>query len=254
MSSARPRFVDYHCHLDLYPDYASQFLACTENRIATLAVTTTPRAWPMNRELAESSPFVRVGLGFHPQLVAERSSEFHLFEKYFPESRFIGEVGLDASPQHYRSYSEQKKIFEQILNLCARQGGKILSVHSVRATRDVLKLIERLLPLDSSRVVLHWFGGTKAEAQLASNLGCYFSVNAEMLTKDARRAVVGTLPLNRILTETDGPFTNTLDQQSKPSDVPRVITMLQSVFGIEEEELRKQVLANLDNLESVSNI
>src|SRR5437763_16199024 len=107
MSNPTPRLVDYHCHLDLYPDYVHQFLACTENRIATLAVTTTPRAWPKNRELAASSPFVRIGLGFHPQLVAERSSEFYLFEKYFSESRFIGEVGLDASPQHYRSDFEQ---------------------------------------------------------------------------------------------------------------------------------------------------
>jgi hypothetical protein len=30
--------------------------------------------------------------------------------------------------------------------------------------------------------------------------------------------------------------------------------MLQSVFGMEEEDLRKQVLANLDALESESNI
>jgi TatD DNase family protein len=250
MSSATPRFVDYHCHLDLYPDYANQFLACTDNKIATLAVTTTPGAWPRNRELAASSPFVRVGLGFHPQLVADRSSEFHLFEKHFPESRFIGEVGLDASPRHYRSYSQQKKIFEQILKLCADQGGKILSVHSVRATRDLLGLIERLLPIGRSRVVLHWFGGTKAEAQLAASLGCYFSVNAEMLTKDTRRAVVATLPLSRILTETDGPFTSTFDQPSKPVDVPRVITMLQPIFDMGEEELRKQIVANLTELEA----
>ena len=157
MSNSTPSFVDYHCHLDLYPDYVNQFLACSDKEIATLAVTTTPRAWPKNRELAESSPFVRVGLGFHPQLVAERAAEFPLFKKYFSETRFIGEVGLDASPQHYKSYSEQKEIFEQILNLCASHGDKILSVHSVRATRDVLGLIEKVLPPGRSRVVLHWF-------------------------------------------------------------------------------------------------
>ena len=249
MSSAKPRFVDYHCHLDLYPDYANQFLACTENRIATLAVTTTPRAWPKNRELAASSPFVRVGLGFHPQLVAERLSELHLFKKYFSETRFIGEVGLDASPQHYKSYSEQKEIFEQILSLSASHGDKILSVHSVRATRDVLGLIERVPPPGRSRVVLHWFGGTKSEGEWAVRLGCYFSVNAEMLTKSARRAVVATLPLNRILTETDGPFTNTLDEPSKPTDIPLVITLLHSVFDRDEEELRMKIVANLSDLE-----
>src|SRR5258706_315068 len=117
MSNSTPRFVDYHCHLDLYPDYVNQFLACTDKEIATLAVTTTPRAWPRNRELAQSSPYVRVGLGFHPQLVAERAAEFPLFKEYFSETRFIGEVGLDASPRYYKSYSEQKAIFEEILSL-----------------------------------------------------------------------------------------------------------------------------------------
>jgi len=250
MSDPTPKFVDYHCHLDLYPDYIDQFSICTQNQIATLAVTTTPRAWPRNRELAESSPFVRVGLGFHPQLVAGHAAEFPLFQKYFSETRFIGEVGLDASPQYYKSYSAQKEIFEQILNLSACEGNKILSVHSVRATRDVLGLIERILPPGRSRVVLHWFGGTKSEGEWAARLGCYFSVNAEMLTKDARRAVVSTLPLNRILTETDGPFTSTVDEPSKPTDIPVVIKLLCSVFDRDEEELRMKIVANLSDLEA----
>jgi TatD DNase family protein len=249
MSSSTPRFVDYHCHLDLYPDYVDQFSACTNKQIATLAVTTTPRAWPRNRELAQSSPFVRVGLGFHPQLVAERAAEFPLFKEYFSETRFIGEVGLDASPRYYNSYSEQKAIFEEILSLSASHGDKILSVHSVRATRDVLRLIENVLSPVGSRVVLHWFGGTKTEGEWATRLGCYFSVNAEMLTNPVRRAVVATLPLNRILTETDGPFTSILDEPSKPTDIPLVIKMMHSVFDQDEEELRVQILANLEALE-----
>jgi TatD DNase family protein len=152
-----------------------------------------------------------------------------LFKKYFSEARFIGEVGLDASPQHYKSYSAQKDIFEQILSLCASHGNKILSVHSVRATRDVLGLIERVLPPERSRVVLHWFGGTKSEGEWA------------------------TRALNRILTETDGPFTNTLNEPSKPTDIPVVIKLLHSVFEGDEEELRMQILANLNNLEGELN-
>ena len=250
MPDAIPRFVDYHCHLDLYPDYEAQFANCSEQMVATLAVTTTPRAWPRNRELSEESAFVRVGLGLHPQLVADRSVEFRLFEKHFSESRFIGEVGLDASPRYYGSYREQKEIFERVLRLCAEHGNKILSVHSVRATRDVLTFIEKLLPAERSRVVLHWFGGTKAEGKLAAELGCYFSVNAEMLNKDPRRAVVATLPLTRILTETDGPFTKTFDQPSRPADVSRVIPLLGSLFNMGAEEIRKQLIANLYALET----
>ena len=105
MPNELPKLVDYHCHLDLYPDFAEQFLECSRQRIATLAVTTTPAAWPRNRELAASLPYVRVALGLHPQLVSQRANELSLFEKYLTETKFVGEVGLDARPQHYSSYA-----------------------------------------------------------------------------------------------------------------------------------------------------
>jgi hypothetical protein len=71
--------------------------------------------------------------------------------------------------------------------------------------------------------VLHWFTGTAAEARRAVDLGCYFSINAEMLANEKRGALVKALPLNRLLTETDGPFTQTDNRPSRPSDVGRAL-------------------------------
>ena len=150
----RPDYVDFHSHLDLYPDLPAAIAACDRRRTATLTVTTTPKAFERNCELANVSEFVRVGLGLHPQLVAERSEEIELFEKLLPRSRYVGEVGLDAGPRYYRSLEIQKSIFERILRLCADHGGKILSVHSVRATKPVLDLLEKHLPLHQGTVVL----------------------------------------------------------------------------------------------------
>jgi Mg-dependent DNase len=245
MAESKPEFVDYHCHLDLYPNYAEQFAACSTKRITTLAVTTTPRAWPRNCELAGKSPFVRVGLGLHPQLANQFSDEIDLFDRYFPQTRFIGEVGLDASPRYFQSYAKQKQLFERVLRMCADAGDKILSVHSVRATREILTMVEALLPQDRGRVVLHWFGGTAAEAKRAIELGCYFSINGEMLKKDTRRAVVAELPLNRMLTETDGPFTGI-----QPGDVSFAIIELAKIFSKDEEAVKTQLHMNVAKLES----
>jgi TatD DNase family protein len=247
MDKAKPRFVDYHCHLDLYPNHAEQFVRCDAQQVATLAVTTTPRAWPRNRELAQGSAFIRVGLGIHPQLVNGLSNELSLFEQYLPDARFVGEVGLDASPQYFRNFSAQKEVFQRILRACAEAGEKILSVHSVRATGEVLRMIAAELPPDRGRIVLHWFGGTKADAERAVKLGCYFSVNAEMLKSDKRRAVVAALPVGRLLTETDGPFTGL-----QPGDASDCIQTLARIFGTEEEVIKAQVLENLSTLEAFS--
>ena len=177
----RPRWVDFHCHLDLYPDHEQLIRECDDAAIATLAVTTTPKAWARNVEMATGARHVRVALGLHPQLVAEREAEVELFAGLLSEARYVGEIGLDAGPRFYKSFDAQKRAFERILRMCAEQGGKILTVHSVRATAQVLQHLERFLPVDRGQVVLHWFTGSAAEARRAADLGCYFSVNSEMV-------------------------------------------------------------------------
>jgi TatD DNase family protein len=94
--------------------------------VATLAVTTTPKAWQRNCELALNSSFVRVGLGLHPQLVSEREDEVVLLERYLSSARYVGEIGLDAGPRFYHSFEAQERVFSRILQACAEQGTKYL--------------------------------------------------------------------------------------------------------------------------------
>jgi TatD DNase family protein len=155
-----PHHVDFHCHLDLYPDLEEAIRACEDAQTATLAVTTTPKAFRRNLQLSSKSKFVRAGLGLHPHLVEERLTELPLFEALLHETRYVGEIGLDAGPRHYRSLDCQTKVFRRILSVCAEQGNKILSVHSVRTASKILDCVEEHFNLDAGKVVLHWFGGS----------------------------------------------------------------------------------------------
>ncbi|WOH54492.1 TatD family hydrolase [Bradyrhizobium sp. sBnM-33] len=112
---------------------------------------------------------------------------------------------MDAGPRFYKSLEPQKRVFRTILERCADAGGKILTVHSVRAAPTVLDMIEEHLPRHRGTVVLHWFTGGKRDMQRAAALGCYFSVNAEMTRSDRGRIHVTEMPLDRILTETTVP-------------------------------------------------
>ena len=145
MNDSAP-LVDFHCHLDLYPDFEALVRECEAAGIKTLAVTTTPRAFARNAALAGRTRNVRAALGLHPQLVAQHAAELSKLEKLLPETRYVGEVGLDASPKYYPSFSEQQRVFGRILELCADAGGKILTVHSVRCVSKVLDLVESKLP------------------------------------------------------------------------------------------------------------
>ncbi|MEH3146457.1 MAG: TatD family hydrolase [Methylobacterium frigidaeris] len=246
------RLIDFHCHLDLYPDFERLVAECDREGVYTLAVTTTPAAWRRNRDLAATTRYVRAGLGLHPQLVEERWREIDVWERHLPEARYVGEVGLDASPRHYRSLDRQKDVFGRILKACASEGGKILSVHSVRAARQVLEMVEEHLPPSKGTVILHWFTGSVAEAARAAGLGCFFSVNSEMLATERGRKLVRSLPADRLLTETDGPFTAEGGQPRRPSDVERAVTRLAEALQVPIEECRVSLLVNLKALSSGS--
>jgi len=218
---------------------------CERDRIFTLAVTTTPKAWPRNHQLASATRHVRAALGLHPQLVAERAHEIELWEELLPRTRYVGEVGLDAGPRFYKSFELQKEVFARVLSRCAAAGNKIVTTHSVRATKTVLDMIEKYLPPTRGRVVLHWFTGTPAEAKRAVDLGCFFSVNAEMLANERRAEITKTIPLDRVLTETDGPFVQINARPATPSDVWMAIEELARLHQITSTDMSTAIMRNL---------
>jgi TatD DNase family protein len=192
-----PSFVDFHCHPDLFEDFASAVADAEAAGIYTLTVTTTPKAWPRNDELTRTTKHVRAGLGLHPQLIAERPAEIKLWQEYLPEARYIGEVGLDAGPRYFRSLDLQKEIFTYILRRSGEVGDKVLSVQE-RTRRQNCPRSHRVTSSGRTReAVLQWVTGSASDARRAVDLGCYFSVNAAMLQNDRGRKLVAALPANR---------------------------------------------------------
>jgi TatD DNase family protein len=241
-------FVDFHCHLDLYPDFEELVRESERLGIFTLAVTTTPKAWARNNMLASSTKYVRAALGMHPQLVAERWREIDLWEKLLGETKYVGEVGLDAGPRYFSSIARQAEVFRRILRCCAQVGDKILSIHSVRSAPKVLDLLEEEVPKGRAKFVLHWFTGSAADAKRAAALGCYFSINSQMLSTDRGRALISSLPIEQLLTETDGPFTSEGDRPARPRDVRQTLTLLGAARGLSADQCADVVLRNLKTL------
>jgi TatD DNase family protein len=130
----------------------------------------------------------------------------------------------------------------------AQAGGKILSIHSVRAAPKVLDLIEEEIPEGRAKFVFHWFTGSSVDARRAAGLGCYFSINSPMLLTDRGRALVSSLPIDRLLTETDGPFTAQGGGPARPRDVGQTVRSLATARGLSSEETAAVVLRNLRTL------
>lgn len=242
-------YIDFHCHLDLYPDFPAAVKAAEAAGVYTLAVTTTPQAWPRNAELTRGMKFVRAALGLHPQLAAQFPNNVALWDSYLEQTRYIGEVGLDAGPRYYKSFELQKEIFTHVLRRCSSAPErKILSIHSVRAADAVLSALEKELTPIAHSVVLHWFTGSPSALKRAVAMGCYFSVNEQMLKSERGRETIASIPLDRLLTETDGPFTSHGERPVAPSDMPVILGEVANHLRLNPETLRSLLLENMKRL------
>lgn len=234
--------IDFHAHLDLFPNPVAVADECQQRGIGTLSVTTTPSAWPGTSRLAQGRSVVRTALGLHPQLAKERRRELPLFDRYISETDFIGEVGLDGSPEFKAAWADQTHVFDHVLRSCRDAGGKVLSVHSRRATRVVLEVLERNVGAGS--IVMHWFSGTQSELIRAIELNCWFSVGPAMLSGLRGRSLASRMPADRVLLETDSPFTQSAGRVLHPWDVELALAELASIWSIGPEEARLRVEAN----------
>lgn len=243
--------VDYHCHLDLYGDHKAVFDAARTSGAEIFAVTTTPLAWARNNELSRGAPNLRIGLGLHPQLIGKPQADLNTFSRLVKDARFIGEVGLDAGPLYYKSLEAQQSTFSEVLRLCAAAGPKILSLHCVRAYKQLFEIIDRHWHDSAGTLVLHWFSGGPSDAKRALDRGCYFSINPATESSATGSRVLQNLPVDRLLTETDGPFTKTSAETPRsPGDVMSAVHFISRVKTMRAVDVQAQVWRNLQKIEA----
>lgn len=238
--------IDFHCHLDLYPDPEREVREADAARVYVLSVTTTPRAWVRTAQLARGHKRIRTALGLHPQLAYERSGELGLFEELLPRSRYVGEIGLDGGPEHRAHGAVQAKVFDTVLRLCSRNGGRVMSIHSRRAVDDVLDHLAHTP--DAGTPILHWFSGTAAQLRRAADMGCWFSVGPAMLRGEKGRSLASAMPAARVLTETDGPFASGPSGALRPADAMQAVRQLAAIWQMPADEARTRLLDNLRTL------
>jgi len=234
-----PRFLDIHCHVDLFEN-PQEVLQQADNRdIGIVAVTNTPSVFEYTANLVAGTRYAQPALGLHPQLIEERATELALMWQLFDRTRFIGEVGLDYTDSRQDIRRHQRKVFSSILERCQASGDKILIVHSRRAAVDVVSAIG-----DKFRgiVILHWYSGPSNILERAIENDLYFSVNPAMIQSKRGNEIIRMLPRTRVLTETDAPLVSVGGNPAKPLDVTGVVARLAVMWGESEEKTRSLVI------------
>ena len=234
--------IDFHCHLDLYTDPHAVVARCAELRLYVLSVTTVPSAFEGTAALAGDAGRIRTALGMHPELAAMRTRELPLFETLLPRTRYVGEVGLDGSRDYRSSLGQQTGVLGDILGMCARAGGRVITFHSRGATGTILDVLTA--HTTAGRFFLHWYLGSARQVARATEMGCWFSVGPTMLTSIRGRAAAAVMPRDRVLPESDGPFGLLNGQPICPWEAWSVARHLADVWGEPQRDVEARLLSN----------
>lgn len=238
--------IDLHSHLDLYPDGLALAQEVNRRNEFTLVVTTSPRAYRATSRVFAGLRNIKVGLGLHPEVSVAKQGELGDLLAGIAKAPFIGEIGMDGSPRFRGSLSIQEPIFRAALSECGRHPGKVMSIHSRGAERRVIELLATTK--HAGVPLLHWFSGGLAELENAVRIGCWFSVGPAMLAGDKGRALIARMPLNRVLPETDGPFTSVGGKPLQPWDAWSVREPLAEIWGMPVADIGEQLRQNLHRL------
>jgi TatD DNase family protein len=238
------RYIDVHCHLDLYKDYKQVIGEVEQNDTLVVAMTNIPSVFIQEEQLLKSDN-VLLALGLHPQLIKEYSEQIDLFINLLPKTKFVGEIGLDYQESDIEVRKRQKKIFQRILEESAKYKNKILNIHSRRSAEDVVSMIGSGFP---GHVILHWYSGSITTLKQALNNRFYFSINPSMINSKNGQSIIKSLPLDRVLTETDGPFINLNKRIAVPQNVEVVVDYLAKLHGKEKNKVIQIIKTNFLNL------
>lgn len=194
---------DMHCHLAFIENGEEVAAEALAAGTLLFANTVTPDEYRAARLRFASFDNVTVGFGMHPWWVSDNRDLIPDLCDLNPS--IIGEIGLDFGRRHAHTREQQLHAFETIVRWASERGGKIISLHSVHATAEVMDLLQSSGTLKSCTCIFHWFTGPSDLLKRAIGAGCFFSVGPRMLATGKGREYVKAIPAHQLLLETDAP-------------------------------------------------
>lgn len=229
--------IDTHCHLDQYREPLLIAQRADQLGVLTIGVTHLPSAFEIEFPITRRLRKIRIALGLHPLLVEQHDGQRAAFRKFASQTAFIGEVGLDYSKESRSTQKKQLDSFRFVLEtLASLNTKKFITVHSRQAESDVLSCLQ---DYEISGAIMHWYTGPLGLLEKALIKGHFFSVNPAMVASKKGRNIISRIPKERMLTETDGPYTSIDNRQVEPHDVNAVLRYLQELWKMPINEVAK---------------
>ena len=243
---------DTHAHLDdrAFNSDREELIAGLKDKGISLVMNAgcSLEASRSSAALAEKYDFIYAAVGSHPdaadEVNEETIEEYRKLCKLNPKIKAIGEIGLDY---HYEDIPRQiqQKAFRMQMEL-ARELDMPVIVHEREAHQDGMDIVREFPEVKG---VFHCYSGSAEMARQLVKLGWYIGFTGVLTFKNARNAVetAASIPLDRILLETDCPYMAPVPYRGKRNDPGYLCYMtekLAEIRGISLEEACRVTLEN----------
>lgn len=200
-------------------------------------------------KLAEQYDFIYAAVGVHPHEADTMDDMMLGLIKAMARKKkvqAIGEIGLDY---HYdfSPRDVQRHWFRKQLQL-AKELKMPVIIHDREANQDVMDILKEENAFETG-VLMHCYSGSAELARQYVKLGAYLSIAGPVTFKNARKLVevVKTVPLDRLMIETDSPYLTPHPYRGKRNEstyVKYVCEKIAEIKGVTYEEVANQTMEN----------
>jgi len=246
--------IDTHCHLD-FPDFEAERDDIVARAHAAgvkqmITISTRVRKFPAILAIAERYPSVFCSVGTHPHNADEELdipvSELVALSAH-PRVVAIGEAGLDY---HYDNAPREAQAIGLRNHIAAaRETGLPLVIHSRSADEDMAAILTEETGKGAFPFLLHCFSSGPDLARIGVELGGYVSFSG-ILTfpkSEELREIAKTVPLGRMLVETDAPYLAPKPyrgRRNEPAYVAHTAAVLAETLGVSTDEIARITTEN----------
>ena len=249
--------IDSHCHLDHEPLVSNLDSVIQRSKAVgvkkILTISTSIESFSRVKEIVKKDDMIYGTIGIHPHEANENIVDIEFFIKNLRENKKIigiGETGLDF---YYDNSDREKQIDSFKVHIDAALENNIpLIVHSRNAEEKTFEILNRYKD-KNLKILMHCFTGSEKFAKELLNLNTYFSASGIITFKNSEelQKTFKSLPLNRILIETDSPFLAPAPHRGKknePSFIDFTAEKLAEIKAIDKLKLKRITTENFNNL------
>ena len=247
--------IDSHCHLD-FADFAEErdAIVARANEAGVgqmVTICTRVRKLESILAIADQYPCVFASVGTHPNNAGEeldvQVEDLVRLAGSHEKIVAIGEAGLDYFYDTQTPADQQTGFLRHIE--ASRQTQLPLVIHSRNADEDMARILKEQSGKGAFPFILHCFSAGAELARTGVDLGGYVSFSG-ILTfpkSEELRAIAKTIPLDRLLVETDAPYLapkRWRGKRNEPSYVVNTAEVLAECMDVSYEEIAKITTEN----------